>query len=156
VLYRWTIGEVSGRTAASVYALAIVIIPIIHFTNIDTHPGPEGSVITWRVEALTFLVAYLLFGGVLLLRHHRFPRVLTYLGAISYSVYLLHVVVLYAVPWVGDNRVATFFQWVGLTLALSVCTYHLIEKPAIRLGRRVEAWYRDRALTPSVEVHESG
>ncbi len=142
VLYRWTIGEVSGRTAAAVYGLAIVIIPIIHYANIDTHPGPEGSVITWRVEALTFLGAYLLFGGVLLLRHHRFPRVLTYLGAISYSVYLLHVVVLYAVPWVGENRLATFGQWVALTIALSACTYHGIEKPAIRLGRRIEARFR--------------
>jgi peptidoglycan/LPS O-acetylase OafA/YrhL len=148
VLYRWTRGELSGRTAAIVYALALVVIVAVHVISFPTFTGPQNSHITPRVEIATFLGAYFVFGGALLLRHHRFPRVLTYLGAISYSVYLLHVIVLYAVPWVGANLLATWLQWVGLTILLAMCTYHGIEKPFITIGRRVEARYaaaRERA-----------
>jgi peptidoglycan/LPS O-acetylase OafA/YrhL len=152
VLYRWTRGELSGRTAAAVYCFALGVIVVVHMLSFPTFTGPQNSHITPRVEIVTFLGAYLIFGAALLLRHRRFPRVLTYLGAISYSIYLLHVIVLYAVPWVSGNLPATWLRWVALTILLSMCTYHGIEKPFIQIGRRVEARYaaaRERAAAPA-------
>jgi peptidoglycan/LPS O-acetylase OafA/YrhL len=152
VLYRFTTDEVSARTAAAVFTFGLGVILVIHYINVDARIGPEGAHITWRVESLTFLVAYLLFGGALLLRHHRFPRVVTYLGSISYSVYLLHVLVLYGVPWIPGNKPATFARWVVLTIILSICTYHGIEKQFIKIGRKVEARYaasRERVAATS-------
>jgi peptidoglycan/LPS O-acetylase OafA/YrhL len=87
--------------------------------------------------------AYAVFCLALLLRAYRFPRVLVRLGVMSYAVYLLHPLVLAAVPRVG-GPVVTALVWTGLTVALSGICHRFVELPAIRLGRRLAS-----APTPS-------
>jgi len=71
---------------------------------------------------------------------------LTYLGRISYSVYLLHFIVIFcAVPWLihylngyGIIESATLLAIVPaliLVLLISTAAYQYIELPSIRLGR---------------------
>lgn len=64
-----------------------------------------------------------------------------YIGKISYSVYLIHGVVLIAL---GSLNLSPTYFVIGLimgTLALSVLSYYLVEVPANSLGRRlVKAW----------------
>ncbi|MFC7588344.1 hypothetical protein ACFQYP_35055 [Nonomuraea antimicrobica] len=50
---------------------------------------------------------------------------------ISFSVYLLHPILLYVVP-----GLPLYFL---VLIPLSVLTYHLVEAPAQRLGRRLAA-----------------
>ena len=70
---------------------------------------------------------------------------LVYLGTISYSVYLMHALVLH-LPRPDIARPAQFALMLGAVLGLSVASYHLVEKPGQRLGRMVVARYRDRRL----------
>jgi peptidoglycan/LPS O-acetylase OafA/YrhL len=71
------------------------------------------------------------------LRKFRFPEPLLWLGLISYSVYLMHPLLLViSAKWLPDTGMA--FLIIG-TLILATTTYHLVEKPCIELGRRVRS-----------------
>jgi peptidoglycan/LPS O-acetylase OafA/YrhL len=103
-----------------------------------------GAVPRWWTEALTFTSAYAIFGVAFLLRRLSYPRVLVYLGTISYSVYLVHALVLMLPkPSLGD--VPLFAVLLAGTLLLAAATYHGIEKPGQLVGRRVISRYRERA-----------
>lgn len=101
---------------------------------------------TWQSWSFAYLAAWAVFVGGMLLRERRFPRVLTWLGAISYSVYLLHNPVIHAMGWVLEGR-APIVGWIGHTiqftavmgvlLLLSHLSYRLVEIPFQNLGRRV-------------------
>ncbi len=64
------------------------------------------------------------------------PRPLTYLGTISYSVYLTHAGVIHALPAV-PRPVLPIGVWAATTLAVSAVTYRFVELPAQKLGRRL-------------------
>ena len=151
-MYRWTQGEVPGRTALGLYVGAMVVLVVVHRAHHIGYAEPvTGATPRWWTEAGTFLGAYLVFGGLLLLRRHRFPRPLVYLGTISYSVYLMHALVLIAVPRL-DSALATFLMWNVLTLAAAAVTYAYVEKPSITVGRRaIEVHRRRGARRPADE-----
>jgi peptidoglycan/LPS O-acetylase OafA/YrhL len=144
VLYRYDTGELAGRTAALVFGFAAVGIVVVERCYHVGSPEPvTGTIPRWWTEAGTFLSAYLLFGALFLLRRHAFPRVLVYLGTISYSVYLIHgLVLLFPRPDVPGPLL--FAGLLVTTLGGAAITYHLIEKPGQLAGRRVIARYRQR------------
>ncbi|KKD06418.1 acyltransferase [Streptomyces sp. WM6386] len=89
---------------------------------------------------VAFLMAVLTFGTGLLLRRRRVPRLLTGLGTISYSVYLVHPVLLAVIDGtIGRRRQdsllleAAFFT---VLLPLCLLTYRCIEAPSRRWGRK--------------------
>ncbi|NMH97404.1 acyltransferase family protein [Pseudonocardia acidicola] len=140
VLYRWTAAQTSGRNAAAVFGLALVVIVAAQHTWHHGYTEPlSGETPRWWTEAATFLAAVLVFGAAFLLRHRRWPRPLTYLGAISYSVYLLHALVLIVVPELPGRPWVNFVTLSAITLVGSVLTHHLLEQPAIAFGRRIAA-----------------
>lgn len=72
-------------------------------------------------------------------------RVALFLGTISYSMYLLHMLAVgLCLRWTGVGALmgtaAGFAVVVAVTVALSTLTYVLIERPTTRLGRRLSAW----------------
>ena len=93
----------------------------------------------------TLAMVAVTFAGAMVLRRRRVPRVLTWLGLISYSVYLVHHPVLkYTNELLGDQRAAPLplqlVESAGLlvvVLLLSMLTYRFIEKPMQALGRRM-------------------
>jgi peptidoglycan/LPS O-acetylase OafA/YrhL len=148
VLYRYDIGQVAGRTAAGVFAFAFVGIIVIQYCyHVGAAEPITGAVPRWWTEALTFCSAYALFGALFLLRRFSYPRVMVYLGTISYSVYLGHALVL-MLPRPSIAPVPLFAGMLGLTLLLAALTYHGIEKPGQLVGRKVIARYRARAGRP--------
>jgi peptidoglycan/LPS O-acetylase OafA/YrhL len=93
-------------------------------------------------------LAGLTFAAGLAFRHVRWPKVLTWLGLISYSLYLLHPLVI---------EVYHHFTWTrqphpfplqvllaaGLLIAMiavSSLTYLSVERPMQNVGRRVGRW----------------
>ena len=86
-----------------------------------------------------FLLAALTFAAGLGLRGRRLPRVLTGLGTISYSIYLMHPVLLAVVDsTVGRRRqdsLALEVAFFAVLLPISLLTYRYIEAPGQRWGR---------------------
>ncbi|MGW2785347.1 acyltransferase family protein [Streptomyces populi] len=100
----------------------------------------EGAHFARRGWITAFLLAVLTFGVALALRHRRFPRALIRLGTISYSVYLVHPVLLAVSDGViGRSRhddpvlEAAFF---AVLLPLSALSHRLVEVPGTARGRK--------------------
>jgi peptidoglycan/LPS O-acetylase OafA/YrhL len=69
-------------------------------------------------------------------------RPLAFLGVLSYSLYLIHLVVLYAVEFHAGGRLGTpavALLSLGITVVLAWGVYQTIEKPCARLRRRLVA-----------------
>ena len=144
-LYRYDIGTVSRRTAAFVFGFAIFSVTLVEFCYQVGVPEPTtGATPRWWTEAGTFVSAYLLFGALFLLRRFSFPKALVYLGTISYSVYLMHALVL-LLPRPHLPRPALWAAMLAVTLVLSMLTYRFIERPGQAMGRRVIGIRRRRA-----------
>jgi peptidoglycan/LPS O-acetylase OafA/YrhL len=75
-----------------------------------------------------------LFGLLYALRNRSFPRWILWLGRISYSLYLVHGIVLSLLP-ADLNPVVFVASVIGLSVAISAVTYEFIEKPAIEFHR---------------------
>ncbi len=70
------------------------------------------------------------------LRRRAVPRWLRRLGTVSYSVYLVQALVLLAVPALGSPLLAAVL-WGAVVVGASEVTYRVVERPAVRLGRRL-------------------
>jgi peptidoglycan/LPS O-acetylase OafA/YrhL len=103
----------------------------------------------------TFALAGLTFGAGLAFRHVRWPRALTWLGLISFSVYLLHPLLIEAYHHFSWTRLHHPFwlqvllaaAFLAVLLAISSVTYLLVERPMQNVGRRV-GWWLDARLGP--------
>lgn len=136
-VYRALHGQIAVRTAVAVYLGAMAAILVAFWANLTPYADPvTGARINWHAETLTFWAAYAVFGLGLLARHRHFPRIATYVGKISYSLYLVHPLVLFSTGW-ASTRTITYLRWVIGSFILAMLTYHLIEQPFQRWGRRV-------------------
>jgi exopolysaccharide production protein ExoZ len=90
------------------------------------------------------------------------PHLLSWLGKISYSVYLAHGVVLMAVSGLIErfglyttlSRPIIFLAGVGISIFVSAILQRLIEQPGVDLGKRVARWFstkidQNRLTSPS-------
>ncbi|MEU6407563.1 acyltransferase [Microbispora sp. NPDC046933] len=145
-LYRWERG--TGGLGAVVAAAALVA------------AAPVWSIQAgwWWVQPDVWITTIVLAGGTfalgMALRGRRVPGVLTWLGLISYSVYLVHHPLLkYLNALAGDLRsltptgqAAVALGYLVALLALSWLTYRFVEAPAQALGRRLSG---RRSSSPS-------
>jgi peptidoglycan/LPS O-acetylase OafA/YrhL len=150
-LYRWSAGEMELRRLVALTALAITTIVVL-WTTADIYWGLPYQVSTkaYRAaEILTYVAAYAVFLLALRFRTLRFPKVLLWLGTISYSLYLTHAIPIYAIGQRWEARPVDLAVWIGSAVVLSTLTYHFIEKPSIRMGRKVSARLVPKATTPA-------
>jgi peptidoglycan/LPS O-acetylase OafA/YrhL len=131
VVYRAEHRQLNRRPAALTLALVAGCLVL-------AHPGHALWAANVAAVAATFAVAHIL-------RRRPVPRVLTFLGRVSYSLYLLHVVVLMAMtrllPGSADRpvgvRIAFGLAVLALALAAAWLNHRLVEEPARRWGRRI-------------------
>lgn len=101
----------------------------------------DGDHCTRRGWIVAFLLAVLTFGAGLLSRRRRMPRMLTGSGAISYSVYLVHPLLLAVVDGtIGrrrQNHLAFEVAFFAVLLPLCVLTHRCVEVPSQAWGRRL-------------------
>jgi peptidoglycan/LPS O-acetylase OafA/YrhL len=148
VVYRCQHGQITRTVAGS--SLSVVGAALVL-----AHPGHLLWLADTAAVAGTFALAY----G---LRDRPVPRVLTFLGQVSYSLYLLHVLVLtQLLRWLPDLahrpapiRLAAGVAFLALALAVAWTSYTLVEAPAQRLGRRL-ATVRAAPRTARGENHSA-
>jgi peptidoglycan/LPS O-acetylase OafA/YrhL len=109
----------------------------------------------WHYQYLTSVAgAALTFAVGLAVRNRRFPRVVPWLGMISYSLYMTHPVVINAYASIPALARGGKPFWLQALLALAMVivivglasvSYYFVERPMQRLGRKVARRYRDPA-----------
>jgi peptidoglycan/LPS O-acetylase OafA/YrhL len=136
VFLRWHNGTVRLRTLAGCVLAAVVAGGTLLWTRLDVD-GPTEALGSRSLVpmASAWIGAYAVFALGLALRGRRFPRRLTRLGTISYSVYLVHAVLLGVLP-VLPSPVLTAVVWGAAVIGVSELTHRFVERPAIALGRR--------------------
>jgi len=132
-------------------AAALALAGVWLFHRAGGWPQESALRIVWgTVEAAlwaAFLVAYLGFARLV---PARASRLIASVGIVSYSIYLLHFVVIYLITvkgwylaWVGrpviDALLTTALVALPVTLALSALSYHVVERPFLALR---SAYYR--------------
>ena len=142
MLYRAEAGQYPWRRALYVSVLVFGLTLVA----VQWHVSPLAvNDLAIRKTFNTLELAGLTFAVAMLCRHKKVPYALAWLGLASYSLYLLHPVLIEvydSVPWTrNQNFVPTELLLVAVfLLVLLVCcglTHRLIEAPMQRLGRRV-------------------
>jgi peptidoglycan/LPS O-acetylase OafA/YrhL len=158
-IYRAQTGQLRARTAA---AVALVVLGVVAVSDAlhagRLHTDADGRLVEQRHWIGAVLAAAACFGVGLLLRHRPMPGLLRRLGEISYSVYLLHLVLLSLLTrqltrfGVDAGRDGTP-MWqqvaalVGVVIVVCLCaeaTFRLVERPAQRVGHRLAGWAQRR------------
>jgi peptidoglycan/LPS O-acetylase OafA/YrhL len=135
VIYRMHHGEI-GRVIGGA-TLAVVLTCSALSTWIHT-----GNLATLRQWSIGSVAVAATFAAAFALRHRSVPAVVAWLGAASYSIYVLHMVVFYGVmhflgrhnPTVMD-RLTIGLTYAVVTLSAAWLCYRYVEKPGQRLGR---------------------
>ncbi|GAB3878457.1 acyltransferase family protein [Microbispora bryophytorum] len=121
-------------TLRPVWAVAALLTVLVCGVLVADEPAWAAAVV---LAAGVFALAFRL-------RHRPFPRWLAHLGVISFSLYLLHPLLLRVVP----NLVVFFL----VLLVLGHVAYRLVEVPGQRLGRRLNAHGKFRSTSTGGRV----
>lgn len=147
-LYRAEHGQIGRRTAV----VACVLVPagaiaagIWHAEVSMTPAQADAFQVYWTGSVL---LAVATFAAAWRLRHRRVPSWLTALGTISFSLYLLHPVLLMLSDQLlgtpDHDDVPRLVGFVVVLVVVSALTYRYVEAPCQRLGRRLG---RPKAIT---------
>ncbi len=134
-VYRAEHGQSSWRSAAC------AAITVLACAVGSAYAYGDSSNFTRRGWIAAFLLAVLTFGAGLAWRHRRIPRLLIGLGTISYSVYLVHPVLLAVNDgtfgrWQRDTPLLTA-AFYAVLLPVSALTYRHVEAPGQTWGRKL-------------------
>ncbi len=145
VLFRFAQGTESRARVIvllSCTAIAGALTTWVSYSHFEVKEG--GKQFEFAGAFLPWLAAYALVVLAVTQRERSFPRVLLFLGLISYSVYLLHPAVL-AVVGDWQDHVLAMAVLLGATVAISTAAYRVVEAPSIAVGRRLRSRMRARS-----------
>jgi peptidoglycan/LPS O-acetylase OafA/YrhL len=148
LLYRAEKGQIARKWAVSMSIGIFGLLIVAGAWHIPSASPQNQAVLLQREWVMSVALAGLTFAAGLALRNMRVPSILAWLGLVSYSVYLLHPLVLDiydSVPFAPGHNQPTWLQVAAVVVFLAVLlaccslTYYLVEAPMQRLGRRVAA-----------------
>jgi peptidoglycan/LPS O-acetylase OafA/YrhL len=146
MLYRAQHGQVSRRTAAAVVAGVFAAVLAAGAWHVTQFVSPGAAPAQQRIWIITVALAGLTFGGGLVLQRLRVPPFLAWLGLVSYSAYLTFPLLLdvydsipfpqryHQLYWLQAGGAVVFMT---ALLGCAALTYHLVEAPMQRVGRRL-------------------
>jgi peptidoglycan/LPS O-acetylase OafA/YrhL len=151
MLYRAEQGQLAWKKALAA-AGAVLVLAIA--AGLWHGPGwTPGDLTQWRIQWVSCLVlAAATFAIGMALRHKRVPGWLAWLGLVSYSVYLLHPIILNAYrsvpvfeqPHPFPIQVLLAAGILAVVLACSAITYYFIESPMQKYGHRLSRFLQAR------------
>jgi peptidoglycan/LPS O-acetylase OafA/YrhL len=112
----------------------VVVVPALGWV---LHGSFEANPSPWTVEIFdwSYLAGGALFMAFYLLREKTMPRLLLWLGDVSYALYLIHAVVMLALARLGVTGWALVVLTAALSLAFSYVIHRWLEQPLITVGR---------------------
>lgn len=141
VCYRYNRADISVKRFATYLAILAMTIALNltvgflwfpgndeWFCGVEIFPMVRNS---WILAAVIFLVPLFTCKSAIWQN-----SVLTFLGKISYSVYLVHALVLFALDKTSIKGVPHLLMTFALTLLFATLTYYFIEAPGIRFGKK--------------------
>ncbi|MFD8086000.1 acyltransferase family protein [Kitasatospora sp. NPDC059722] len=172
VIYRAQHGQIERIEAWLSVGFVVVAGAMVGWMYNRDAMARATSTFTWPAWTNAYLAAWASFGLFFLLRNRRLPRVLTWLGAVSFSVYLLHWPVkkflLWRLGWDSNHYYvklaampfAERWSWVAgyVAVLLVVCwvVYRLVEMPFQNLGRKLTKAVNRRWPPQSLEPAAPG
>jgi peptidoglycan/LPS O-acetylase OafA/YrhL len=147
LLYRAEQGQINRRRAVAVATGIFTAAIVAGAWHVPATSPPSQAALLQREWVVSVALAGLTFAVGMTLRNLRVPPVLAWLGLVSYSVYLLHPLLLDfydSLPLTSirhsvGEQVAATGVFLAVLLACCALTYYLVEAPMQRLGRRVAA-----------------
>ncbi|MFJ2575835.1 acyltransferase [Kitasatospora aureofaciens] len=146
VLYRLEHGQIERVPAIPCCAfVAVSGVTVGYLYNRGPALGKTWTE-SWMSFSFAYAAAWAVFVIGMLLRKRRFPRWLSWLGSISYSVYLLHNPLIHGMDWLLEghapivgwkDRGIQFVAFSAALLVVSYLSYRLVEIPFQNLGRKV-------------------
>jgi len=134
VLYRHYTAQVGTRAVTVLIVTVVLLAAASSYLNFFRFPSAET--VSATSVFISWTCAFLLFIALLSLRGRKFPPALLWLGKISYSLYLLHAVVLDTLPDVG-NKALGFGLVLAISLLVSAFTFKYLERPCVAFGHRI-------------------
>ncbi|RZU50736.1 peptidoglycan/LPS O-acetylase OafA/YrhL [Krasilnikovia cinnamomea] len=144
-LYRADQGQTSWWRAGTVAAVVAVALLSNWFSELQSL-----GALSFRYQVRS-VVTLLTFSGIfavgMLTRKARTPRFLVLLGLISYSIYLVHYVLIQVLSPILTNlasrlspvaQIPVLVAFLGVLIGISWVSYRIVEIPGQRLGRLVD------------------
>ncbi|MDB5120416.1 MAG: acyltransferase [Sphingobacteriales bacterium] len=132
-------GSLDAKKMLNIFAIFIILLLPISFMAYNKDYGFGEK---WYKYFVSYSVAILIFVSFSKYKWH--TKTLVYLGAISYSLYLLHPVIgmdlvdIIKKQYITDlspvNCILLFFLF---SFGASMLSYHFVEKPSITMGRNL-------------------
>jgi peptidoglycan/LPS O-acetylase OafA/YrhL len=123
----------SGAASARVGVAIAVLLPLMLAAPLLADPHDRHEQLGWATAQLG---ASAVFALAFLRRARPVRAPLRYLGRISYSIYLMHPVVMGLVPRLPRPEL-TLLAWLAGTILVASATYRWVELPAIAVGQRL-------------------
>lgn len=138
------IGKLFINKTNTKVGIIILLLSTVLFVFYPTAGDLITVVSSWNKILFSILI-FALSCSILLIEYKipkLFDLILETLGKISYSLYLLHAIVFwYLTNYI--NRAESFILFIScsicITLIISYISYHLVEKPFIRLGKKLSS-----------------
>jgi len=139
LVYRLYSGELEAKTFKRVFFLALIVIVLSNLIGFYGKDEPEaGGTRSFIPMTTAWLAAYFVFLTAYRLRDLKTPRWCLHFGLISYSLYLMHPLVVDTFPHLGNSFFTLCVEFL-LSWGIAWLCYHAVEKLGINWGRRVIA-----------------
>ncbi len=137
LFYRAKAGDISQRELVGWLAANFAVVTISALLNYRDHRlSPQDIQPTRLCAIISALSGYVGFWLLTKFKEIQYPKWLNKLGVWSYSIYLLHGLVLHFAP-TGSNPLIKVAIQVGLSILAGFLGYTLIEKSGLELGKRL-------------------
>lgn len=140
-----------ARIYSVIWAVSFVLIfPVIALWAYNVDRGQGQSVYNYTGSYWAGIVFFLLMSSVFRVQ----GRILAYLGAISYSLYLTHPFFLElcasTTEMANGFNIVVFLGYMAATILLSMAVHSWVEQPGILYGRRLSAFLERRLASGRV------